>query len=382
MHFSKMSMDICCIFSLYILPLLAGCAFGTREVMLKNTAIADTTLTGNRNHAICFNGLSDARKDSTIGHVQNGYGMRTAEVVALNSIPEWVNIEIINKLTIAGYTVNEQCTPSDDMLAINGKIVKVYTTAYMNYLGEVSINATITSGSMELLNKTYSGYKKEGVNWAASKEVFGNLLESSLKMAIDQLLHDIDSLDNKPSVALNSKEVSADQFPSDSGTSASPKQQVPNNESTVDKSSCPNENGGIAIISGKRNISNIKMALDSVRLELNSVYKDRFELNPSLDGDICIFFSISPEGKTDRITIIQNSLNDKPIEDMLIDFLAKKQFYKIASDKGTSEIIYNLQFKASSARASKNVVIAAVAALAGIALIFSLINLSNAASNL
>jgi hypothetical protein len=124
------------------------------------------------------------------------------------------------------------------------------------------------------------------------------------------------------------------------------------------------------------------MALDSVRLELNSVYKDRFELNPSLDGDICIFFSISPEGKTDRITIIQNSLNDKPIEDMLIDFLAKKQFYKIASDKGTSEIIYNLQFKASSARASKNVVIAAVAALAGIALIFSLINLSNAASNL
>lgn len=335
-----LTLALCC------LSFFGGCAFGTRNVLLKNSAPTATTPKAHHSHEICFNGLSDDRPDRSIGHVQNGYGMKTAEVVAINNVPDWVNKEIKTQLANAGYVVNENCSETGNQFLVGGKIVKVYTTAYMNYVGEVTIKASITLDSTQILNKTYTGYKKGEMNWAATAESFGELLETSLKSATLQLISDIDSLDKSPPTGKTQSAV-------ETVAMAAPAQPTLNASINVDTLSCPQKSGDLVVIRGKRKISSTDRILDSMKRELTHLYYDRFELNPFMSGYICAYFKISPDGTTKQIKIIRNTLGDKPIEERLIQILSNAKFRKI-SGTTDAELLYHIAFSTDSARASKN----------------------------
>lgn len=86
-----------------------GCAFGTREVLLKNSVVnsSDTTAVP-RNHVVCFDGFSDEQNRRTIGLVQNGYGMHTAQVLAQNNVAEWINWVYCDNCRELYYKVNRK----------------------------------------------------------------------------------------------------------------------------------------------------------------------------------------------------------------------------------------------------------------------------------
>jgi hypothetical protein len=365
MKFSKFLKYFYSVVTISMLPFLGGCAFGTRSVTLKNSESISSNDKTHHNHEICFNGLSDVRKDSTIGHVQNGYGVKTADVVSLNSVPNWVNTEIRTQLENCGYIVNENCASNGNNFLISGKIVKVYTTAYWTYLGEVTIKTSITRDSSEILNKTYTGYNKAGTNWAATAQVFGTVLEASLKSAVNQLVKDIDSLDDK---------TYAEKTTPDNGAKTISEIPVSDTSAKIDTLAIPKENGGFAIIRGKRNLSSIRFLLDSIKTEFKSVYHDRFELDSTISGDICVSFIITSDGYTKFVKIVRNSLNDKPIQEKLISSLSGLRFDKIA-DNSETEILYNLSFKAESAKSSKRAVAATLGVLAAISAVISILTM-------
>ncbi|MBN2037740.1 MAG: AgmX/PglI C-terminal domain-containing protein [Chitinispirillaceae bacterium] len=367
-----------------LLLICIGCAFGTRHVALRNsTPACNDTLHPPRSHAVCFDGLADVRPDSTIGHVQNGYGMRTAKVVAENSVPEWVNKEIENKLTRSGYEIKKECDDSGDAFVINGKILKVYTTAYMTYLGEVTLAAVIKLNQSTLIEKKYSGHKKTGINWAASQEAFSDVLEKSLEIALSKFIKDIDSLDatiqyadmpsahNDTSQTIEKPATTAMVVPIENNMSQ--KKHAP---------SCLEKHGGILVISGKRGVSSIKRVLDSIKLQLTSLYKDRYEINPSLSGSLCVYFTINSNGTVGAISIIQNTLNDSPIEDKLIELLSTMKFRKLTDRSENTEVTYRLVFTEQMAKASKGAMIALLVALGLLCVTLATINLVNASSNL
>lgn len=355
---------------------LIGCAFGTREVTLRNSAVESTdTISVSKRHTICFDSLVDKRPDSSIGHVQNGYGMRTAEVVAANNVPSWINKEIRNKLVAAGYEVRNNCPKDTSSLIIEGEILKVYTTAYMTYLGEVTINASILRKQNKLLEKKYSGHKKAGTNWAATEESFRDVLESSLQTAMSTFISDIDSLDQidlEPDLIIakaededqNKIEVVTDSLTSPSIIDST-------------KFKCLAKHGTITKISGPRSISSIKAVMDSMKHKMNSLYKERYELNSSLSGSLCVYFEIDSDGRTKKISIYKNDLNDKPMEEKLISLLSNKKFKQLEKEFSSTAFCYNLIFTEKIAKSSKGAMIAIIFILAIIPFVISMVNLSN-----
>ncbi len=354
-----------------------GCAFGTREVLLKNSVISSSdTTTAPRTHGVCFDGFSDERIQNNIGHVQNGYGMHTAEVVAQNNVAQWINTELTNQLTAAGYVVRRNCPQDSAALVVGGKIVKVYTTAYMTYLGEVTIDAMIKDRNRKLLERTYSGHKKSGANWAATSESFRDVLQQSLDMAISHFISDIDSLDRidfSPTPAHETAGLSPEAPVAPLQLSDTSVARYLQNSSGIE---CPEKSGTVQVISGERSASGIKSVMDTVRLQLNRLYRERYELNPSLSGDLCLFFEIDGSGKVDNIIFLQNTLNDKPMEEKLTGFLASYKFSKRKNKADVTRATCRLTFTEESAKSAKGAMVALLAILAIIPAVISIINLS------
>lgn len=361
------------------LPFITGCAFGNREIFLRNSELANNNQPEHkRNHEICLKDFFDTRGNSNVGHVQNGYGMHTAEVIATNSVPEWVGKEIKNQLLNAGYVVNENCKENENGIFISGKIVKVYTTAYMSFLGEVTIKATIKLDTLKIVNKTYSGYIEGGMNWAASGGAFRDILEQSLKSVTKQLIQDIDSIDNiKPFLANAASTISEN---SRLNINKSDSIILPIQNITVqneDTFPCPNEPNGFLRLSGKRDKCTIESALDSIKSDLQSVYCNRFELNPTLAGSICVYFCITPRGSIKGIKIIKNTLHDKPLEDKIIELLSQRRFdVRVTFDTTNTEVTCNFQFAPQTATTRKGVWIAVLVILGVTSLVLSFIHLS------
>jgi len=178
---------------------------------------------------------------------------------------------------MAGYSVHENCSPQRaGLIEIQGKIVKVYTTAYLSYLGEVTIDASVSLDSSIIINKKYSGHTQGGLNMAASSYMFGETLQKALKSMITQLIADINSIDQGTIEGVREK---------------SPVIQVPNLvESDSDKKTysgvaangvvkadgCPAEKNGVSIVSGTRSRTSVSSVLDSIKIPLRSLYYDRF----------------------------------------------------------------------------------------------------------
>ncbi len=363
-----------------LLFMMSGCAFGTREVILRNSDAPVSPMV-TKKHEICFSGLSDARKDTIVGNVQHWSGAKTADVVARNSVRDWVNTEIANQLESAGYRVNAQCTDQEHSIRLDGGITKAYTTAYFNYAGEVDLATKISLGQKLVLDKTFTGYFDGGTNMAATAESFGKTLEGSLNSAVSTMISEINIIDSS-SLEVSGKDSTVQTIvPAAQQIQSSIQTDSLHADSALDSASILPMNGEITVIKGTRYSGDLAEVLSPIRGELKSMYKGRLEVKPGFSGGIRVRFTIAPNGTTSHIRIVMNSLNDQPIQNQLIASIQNAQFAALPEGSLPTVAVFEIKFNLESAHASKSAWIVLTAVILSACLIFEIINLSNAASH-
>jgi hypothetical protein len=181
----------------------AGCAFGTRDSLLRYppqseagavpTAQAATTPEPKKAEIVLV-AFNDQRQDKRlIGTVRNGFYMRTADVVATNSVPEWVFEATKNELNKAGYTVISKVEGPQTQAILSGDIVNVFCDAYFTYNGQVSLHVKLNKNGKDILSKSYLGKGSAGMNWAATSDAYAQSLALALSDALKQMVSDLNA---------------------------------------------------------------------------------------------------------------------------------------------------------------------------------------------
>lgn len=189
--------------------LLAGCAFGTRQATLiyppatqpgesSVAHAAERTAVPPRDVRVILGPFADKRSDTkTVGTVRNGFGMRTAEVVPANSVPDWVLQALSKELKDNGYTVVGSAatndTPASKNIVVSGEILNVFCDMYFSYTGQVSFIARVSKNGKEILNKHYAGEGSAGVAWAGTGESYAQSLALALAAALRQFISDLNT---------------------------------------------------------------------------------------------------------------------------------------------------------------------------------------------
>ncbi len=182
---------------------LGGCAFGTRQPTLIypptqvpseiSVAHADVIFPP-KSVQIILKPFIDKRSDNVVGTVRNGFGMRTADVIPINNVSDWVTQAVAIELRNNGYTVISG-TPDNDsrslMVVVSGDILNVFCDAYFNYSGQVSLVTRASRGGKGFLYKHYSGEGSAGTNWAASEESYAQSLALALSSALRLFVSDL-----------------------------------------------------------------------------------------------------------------------------------------------------------------------------------------------
>ena len=181
--------------------LATGCAFGERQATLGYPPEPDATLVSSAEAAPASRGIvyignfSDIRSNKkVVGHVRNGFGMKTAEVVAQRDVPGWVREALAHELKESGYQVLDGVGP-DDVTTISGDIVRVYCDAYFTYDGEVSLRMETIKAGQNLLQRTYTGTGSAGLNWGATGDSYSESLSMALQSALRKFIADLGQQD-------------------------------------------------------------------------------------------------------------------------------------------------------------------------------------------
>jgi len=186
--------------------LLAGCAFGTRHPTLiyppavepsAITAVQAAAKPAPKNTQIILSEFSDQRSDkNVVGTMRNGFGMRTADVIPTNSVPDWMMQAMRIELQNDGYAVQTESTggdrPTGASAVVSGQILNVFCDMYMSYSAQVSLLARLTRDGKELLNKQYQGEGSAGIAWAGTAESYAQSLALALASAVKQFVAELD----------------------------------------------------------------------------------------------------------------------------------------------------------------------------------------------
>ncbi len=184
---------------------LAGCAFGTRHPLLDYKPLAKSA--GPRNIAVYVENFKDERTEkNVIGHVRNGWGIKTADVVTDTNISEWITNALKSELGNSGYVVAKDRTD----IQAGGEVLTVYCDSFMLYEGKVQIEMVLKRKDEILLNKKYLG-KASNMNWAATAKSYGLTVEQSLQNVMKQVVDDINQkLSPEAAPFIGMPEVKAD----------------------------------------------------------------------------------------------------------------------------------------------------------------------------
>jgi Short C-terminal domain len=132
-----------------------------------------------------------------IGEVRNGYGMHTADVIADNSVAEWLTNAVTMELEKAGYKVIiSDKNNSSSNFEMGGSIVEVHCTAMLTYEGRVTFFVQLQRNGKILLQKSYTGNGNTGVNWVAASASYDSSIEAALSDAIKNLIPDVNTAIN------------------------------------------------------------------------------------------------------------------------------------------------------------------------------------------
>jgi len=182
--------------------LVSGCAFGDRQAKLGYPPIADDgAMAAQAAEAVpasrgdvYIGAFSDIRPDKTVvGHVRNGFGMKTAKVLPQREVTAWVHDALAHELSAAGYTIVEGAAAPAGTTALSGDILRAYCDVYFTYDGQVVLRIEAQKDGQALLNQSYSGSGSAGVNWAATGDSFSESLSLALRQALQQFMADLGS---------------------------------------------------------------------------------------------------------------------------------------------------------------------------------------------
>ena len=180
----------------------SGCAFGTRHADIAypppgvdedtNAVTAISAPPGSR-CPIALRPFTDDRADKrVVGHVRNGFGMKTAEVVGPDDLSTVVTEAVRDELTRAGYQVYQASTCTNpNTPVISGSLVEVYCDAYMSYEGTVDLFVWLSRDGKEFYQKTYMGKGSVGANWMSTGQSYGKSLSLALKDALESMKRDL-----------------------------------------------------------------------------------------------------------------------------------------------------------------------------------------------
>ena len=132
--------------------------------------------------------MRDSALRLVIGHVKNGYGMKTATVVADKEVTIWVKQCIENELQKNGAVLENASTSN-----IIVDVLVCYAQAYERYGAEVKGKVSVSSAGNEIFkDREYSGKDILGMNWAATSKSYQEVLELAMKDFLQKLLPDIE----------------------------------------------------------------------------------------------------------------------------------------------------------------------------------------------
>lgn len=176
----------------------SGCAFGNREVDLKYDACV-TSVDGERGKFSLGNFQSELETDKKgrqiIGCVRNGYGWKTAKVLAKGKSEKWLRDAIEKELECNGYIRVETDAP-----IIEGTLNRFYTDLYINYDSDVSFSLRINDNSGTIFADSFYG-NASPLAWFVTPSEYEKAsreaLQSALRKAIPKISLEIDKANRK-----------------------------------------------------------------------------------------------------------------------------------------------------------------------------------------
>mgnify|MGYP001765917921 CR=1 FL=1 len=191
---------------LFLVSLLAGCAFRTREATLiyppapdgeVKPVVAQAVPPVSRNTKVLLQEFSDQRSDKkVVGTVRNGYGMRTADVIAKNSVTAWVTDAVALELKKRGFAViqsDPKAQPEAGSILVGGEILNVFCDMYFSYTGQVSLIVKVADSKGEVVSRHYAGEGSAGIAFAATSESFAASLSLALAAALEKMMVDLEA---------------------------------------------------------------------------------------------------------------------------------------------------------------------------------------------
>lgn len=174
-------------FIIIALITVSGCAFGTRRPILKYEPGSIPQAAKNIN--LYVENIKDERVEKdVIGHVRNGYGMKTAKIITETNIAHWISEGLKSELSTIGYNI---VTDPNSKIKISGEVIEVYVTSLMMYEGKTVVEIALNIDGKEIFSRKYKG-SDESLNWAATAKSYGLTLEKSLQKTLIEAANDID----------------------------------------------------------------------------------------------------------------------------------------------------------------------------------------------
>ena len=189
---------------------LGGCAFGDRQANLQyppkqdsGTVVKSAEATTMTPAAIAsaptiaiLRFSDDRAEQNVVGHVRNGWGMKTADVLSPTDVSAWVSDALKFELEKVGFRV-KQVTGTGDAAAaeadaaISGQVIRMYADAYFSYEGEVTLRAEIAKDGSKVMDRLYTGTAGGGLNMAATGASYAHTLSLALQDGLQEVVADI-----------------------------------------------------------------------------------------------------------------------------------------------------------------------------------------------
>jgi len=184
-----------------LIPLVNGCAFGTRHATLVYPPATGTAASTNAPPPatlgkVALGTFSDERADKVlVGYVRNGYGMKTAEVHLDSDVVPFINDAVRYELQQAGWEiVDPPTTTNADLPVISGEVLVLHCDAFMSYEGEATVLIHATRNGHEVFKKTYSGTGGGHMNWGMTGKSYGLAISEAVQDALLGLTRDMPAI--------------------------------------------------------------------------------------------------------------------------------------------------------------------------------------------
>lgn len=341
------------IMALFIVQIFSGCAIIPSKITLLNTEYSDHTSASKKGISVCLQKFKDKADSNVVGHQQNNYGAKMANIIATNNVTDWVMEGIKRRLQNEGYTVETTCGNNSDAITLNGAVIRVYTTAYNVYQGEVVVEVEASRFESKLFTTQFTGYKKQGDFWSTSKNASVKILGQALDSFIEQLVDKMNQAGSASTEPVDDNEKYLPQITEPVNSENLPNRAAQSESYQNDVSQCTMISTGFSILSGNRSRSSINDGLSNIGPSIRPIYRDQYELHPGLDGSVCLRLSITPWGEVGNVFLLQSTLNSPLVENALIDIVKKTKFETTRKSTENTVIVYSKKFAGESVKSSR-----------------------------